>query len=73
MAHGQLDISEKLLGKSHTLRIWAGQKVFGKEQQFAKAELEYRVALKEEPKDLPTQLALADTLYRLHSYNGSNR
>jgi len=68
MAMGQLDISEKLLGKSHTSHLGRAEG-FRQEQQFAKAELEYRVALKEEPKDLPTQLALADTLYRLHSYN----
>ncbi len=68
MAMEQLDISEKLLGKSHTSHLGRAEG-FRQEQQLAKAELEYRVALKEEPKDLPTQLALADTLYRLHRYN----
>lgn len=68
LAMDQLDISEKLLGVSRTSHLGRAEG-FRQKQQWAKAELEYRAALKEEPRDLPTQLALGDILYRLRRYN----
>jgi tetratricopeptide (TPR) repeat protein len=41
---------------------------FRQEQDFVHAETEYKVALEETPNDLTTQLAYADTLYRLRRY-----
>ncbi|MGB7132550.1 MAG: tetratricopeptide repeat protein, partial [Candidatus Sulfotelmatobacter sp.] len=63
----QLSTSQKLLGKSHIWRL-ARAEAFRQEQDYARAEPEYRIALQEDPNDLPTQLAYADTLYRLRRY-----
>jgi tetratricopeptide (TPR) repeat protein len=63
----QLSTSEKLLGKSRTWHLGRAE-AFRQEQDFEKAELEYRVALQENPNDLPTQLQYADTLYHLRRF-----
>jgi len=63
----QLSTSQKLLGKSHIWRL-ARAEAFRQEQDYVHAETEYRIALQEDPNDLPTQLAYADTLYRLRRY-----
>ncbi|MGA2387431.1 MAG: tetratricopeptide repeat protein [Candidatus Sulfotelmatobacter sp.] len=66
----QLDAAQKLLGKSHALRL-ARAEAFRQEQDFVHAESEYRAALEEDPNDLPTELAYADTLFRLRRYQQS--
>ncbi len=66
----QLSATQKLLGKSHVWRL-ARAEAFRQEQDYAHAEAEYRIALQEDPNDLPTQLAYADTLYRLRRYQQS--
>ncbi len=63
----QLEATQKLLGKSHAWRL-ARAEGFRQEQDYAHAEPEYRIALQENPNDLSTQLAYADTLYRLRRY-----
>jgi tetratricopeptide (TPR) repeat protein len=63
----QLTAAQRLLGKSHTWRL-ARAEAFRQEQDYAHAEPEYRLALQEDPNDLPTHLAYADTLYRLRRY-----
>lgn len=63
----QLETAQKLLGKSHAWRL-ARAEAFRQEQDFAHAEPEYRIALRESPNDLSTQLAYADTLFRLRRY-----
>ena len=63
----QLDVSQKLLGKSHAWHL-ARAEAFRQEQDFSHAEPEYRIALQEAPNDLSTQLAYADTLYRLRRF-----
>ncbi|HSZ64115.1 MAG TPA: tetratricopeptide repeat protein [Terriglobales bacterium] len=63
----QLESAQKLLGKSHAYHL-ARAEAYRQEQNFSKAEPEYRVALDEEPNDLPTRLAYADTLFRLRRY-----
>jgi tetratricopeptide (TPR) repeat protein len=60
----QLDISQKLMGKSHVWHV-ARAEGFRQEQDYAHAEPEYRIALQEVPNDLNTQLEYADTLFRL--------
>jgi len=60
----QLAAAQKLLGKSHAWHL-ARAEAFHQDQAFAQAEPEYRIALQEKPDDLPTQLAYADTLYRM--------
>jgi tetratricopeptide (TPR) repeat protein len=66
----QLEVTQKLLGKSH---IWhlARAEAFRQEQDFTHAEPEYRIALQETPDDLNTQLAYADTLFRLRRFQQS--
>ena len=66
----QLDAAQKILGKSHALRL-ARAEAFRQEQDFVHAESEYRAALEEDPNDLSTQLAYADTLFRLRRYQQS--
>jgi tetratricopeptide (TPR) repeat protein len=66
----QLNSVQKLLGKSHTWRL-ARAEAFRQEQAYSHAEPEYRVALQEVPNDLPTQLAYADTLYRMRRFQQS--
>jgi tetratricopeptide (TPR) repeat protein len=63
----QLEAAQKLLGKSHAWHL-ARAEAFRQEQDFTHAESEYRIALQETPNDLATQLAYADTLYRLRRY-----
>ena len=66
----ELDLAEKSLGQTRPWHL-ARAEGFRQEQKFANAEKEYRAALAETPDDLTTQLALAETLYRLHRYNDS--
>ncbi len=66
----QLDIVQKLSGKSHALHL-AKAEAYRQEQAYSRAEQEYRIALEEDPKDLTTQLAYADTLYHLRRYQQS--
>ena len=66
-ALSQLEISQKLLGKSHAWHL-ARAEAFRQEQDFAHAEPEYRVALQETPNDYTTQLAFADALFRLRRF-----
>jgi tetratricopeptide (TPR) repeat protein len=66
-ALAQLDIAQKMLGKSHSLHL-ARAEGFRQEQDFIHAEAEYRIALQETPNDLTTQVAYADVLYRLRRY-----
>jgi len=66
-ALAQLDAVQKILGKSHALHL-ARAEAFRQEQDFAHAEPEYRIALQETPNDLKTQLAYADTLYRMRRF-----
>ncbi|MGA8621089.1 MAG: tetratricopeptide repeat protein [Candidatus Sulfotelmatobacter sp.] len=63
----QLEATQKILGKSHAWRL-ARAEAFRQEQDYAHAEPEYRLALQENPNDLSTELAYADTLYRLRRY-----
>jgi tetratricopeptide (TPR) repeat protein len=63
----QLDAAGKILGKSHAWRL-ARAEGFRQGQDFAHAENEYRAALQEVPNDLTTELAYADTLFRLRRY-----
>jgi tetratricopeptide (TPR) repeat protein len=60
----QLDVAQKILGKSHAWHL-ARAEAFRQAQDFSHAEPEYRIALQETPNDLTTQLAYADTLFRL--------
>lgn len=69
-ALAQLDASQKLLGKSHSWHL-ARAEAFRQAQDFSHAEPEYRLALEETPNDLPTQLAYADTLYRMRRFQQS--
>ncbi len=69
-ALSQLDAAQKILGKSHAWHL-ARAEAFRQEQDFAHAEPEYAIALQETPNDLTTQLAYADTLFRLRRYQQS--
>ncbi|HEX4426835.1 MAG TPA: tetratricopeptide repeat protein [Terriglobales bacterium] len=69
-ALAQLDAAQKILGESHAWHL-ARAEGFRQEQDFAHAEPEYRAALRETPNDLVTQLAYADTLYRMHRFQQS--
>jgi tetratricopeptide (TPR) repeat protein len=69
-ALSQLNTTQKLLGKSHAWRL-AKAEAFRQQQDYSHAEPEYRVALQEVPNDLPTQLAYADTLYRMRRFHQS--
>jgi tetratricopeptide (TPR) repeat protein len=60
----QLGVAQKLLGKSRSWHL-ARAEAFRQEEDFARAEPEYRVALQENPNDLQSQLQYADTLFRL--------
>ncbi len=66
-ALAQLAAVQKLLGKSHAWHL-ARAEAFHQEQAFAQAEPEYHIALQEKPDDLSTQLAYADTLYRMRRF-----
>lgn len=60
----QLDVAQKIFGKSHAWHL-ARAEAFRQEQDFSHAEPEYRIALQETPNDLTAELAYADTLFRL--------
>jgi tetratricopeptide (TPR) repeat protein len=64
----QLDVAQKVLGKSHAWHL-ARAEAFRQQQDFLHAVAEYKTALDEEPKDLTTQLAYADALYRMRRYS----
>jgi len=66
----QLDAAQKLLGKSHTWHL-ARAEAFRQEQDFSRAEPEYRIALQETPNDLTIQLAYADILFHLRRFQQS--
>jgi len=66
-ALAQLSDAQKLLGKSHAWHL-ARAEAFRQEQAFVQAEPEYRIALQQTPDDVSTQLAYADTLYRMRRY-----
>jgi tetratricopeptide (TPR) repeat protein len=66
-ALSQLEVAQKILGKSHAWHL-ARAEAFRQEQDFTHAETEYKIALEETPNDLTTQLAYADTLFRLRRY-----
>jgi len=66
-ALSQLEAAQKLLGKSRPWHV-ARAEAFRQGQDFTHAEPEYRIALQENPNDLPIQLALADVLFRLRRY-----
>ncbi len=63
----QLDVAQKILGKSHSWHL-ARAEAFRQEQDFPHAATEYQTALSEDPKDLTTDLAYADVLYRMRRY-----
>ncbi len=63
----QLDAVQKILGKSRTWHL-ARAEAFRQEQDFPHAATEYRTALAEDAKDLTTELAYADVLYRMRHY-----
>jgi tetratricopeptide (TPR) repeat protein len=69
-ALAQLEAAQRLLGKSHTWHL-ARAEAFRQELDYAHAVNEYRIALSEDPKDLSTELAYADVLYRLRRYEES--
>ncbi len=69
-ALAQLDAAQKILGESHAWHL-ARAEGYRQEQDFSHAEPEYRAALRETPNDLTTQLAYADTLYRMHRFQQS--
>jgi Tfp pilus assembly protein PilF len=62
-ALAQLDAAGKLLGKTHAWHL-ARAEAYRQSQDFAHAVPEYRLALAEDPNDLPAEMAYADTLYR---------
>jgi tetratricopeptide (TPR) repeat protein len=66
----QLDSVQKLLGKSHAWHL-ARAEAFRQEQDYSHAVPEYRIALEETPNDFSTQMAYADTLYRMRRYQES--
>ena len=69
-ALSQLDAAQKVLGKSHAWHL-ARAEAFRQQQDFPHAINEYRIALAEDPKDLTTELAYADSLYRTRRYQES--
>lgn len=64
----QLEAAERILGKSHAWHL-ARAEAFRQESDFPRAASEYRIALTEDPKDLTTELAYADILYRMREYS----
>lgn len=63
----QLEATEKILGKSHAWHL-ARAEAYRQEADFPHAADEYRTALAEDPKDLTTEVAYADVLYRMRKY-----
>lgn len=58
----QLEAAGKILGKKHPWHL-ARAEAYRQTLDYSHAAAEYRIALAEEPGDLPTRLAYADTLY----------
>ncbi len=63
-----LDAAQKILGNSRPMHL-ARAEAFRQEQDFPHAAGEYRIALSEDQNDLPTELAYADSLYRMRRYD----
>ena len=63
----QIEAVEKINGKARYLHL-ARAEAYRQQQAYTRAEHEYRIALQENPNDLPTQLALADTQFRMRHY-----
>src|SRR5258708_20467566 len=63
----QLDIAEKILGKTRVSTLGRAEG-FRQEHKLHEAVAEYTAAMKEDPKDLVTQLALADSLFHLRRF-----
>ncbi len=63
----QLEAAQKSLGKSRPWHL-ARAEAFRQEVDYPHAAAEYRTALAEDPKDITTQLAYADVLYRMRQY-----
>ena len=63
-----LDAAQKILGNSRPMHL-ARAEAFRQEQDFPHAAGEYRIALTEDQNDLPTELAYADSLYRMRRYD----
>src|SRR5437879_13446778 len=66
----EADLAARLLGESRTTHL-ARAEAYRQQIMLRQAEGEYRAALKITPNDVPTRLALADTLYRQHHYGDS--
>src|SRR5262249_7221620 len=66
----ETDRAQKLLGDSRAIRL-ARAEAYRQQVMLDTAEIEYRAALKFQPNDVPTHLALSDTLYQLRRYEGS--
>jgi tetratricopeptide (TPR) repeat protein len=66
-ALAQLEAVQKILGKSHSWHLARGE-AFRQQQDFSHAAAEYQTALNEDPKDLTTEMAYADVLYRMRRY-----
>jgi len=64
----QLEAAQKIMGKSRQWHL-ARAEAFRQEQDFPHAADEYQIALKEDPKDLTTELAYADVEYRMRHYD----
>jgi len=63
----QLDAAHKILGESRPWHL-ARAEAFRQEFDYPHAAVEYRIALEEDAKDVTTQLAYADVLYRMRQY-----
>jgi tetratricopeptide (TPR) repeat protein len=63
----QLEAAQKILGKSHPWHLARGE-AFRQQHDFPHAATEYRTALDEDPKDVTTEMAYADVLYRMRRY-----
>src|SRR5260370_7570692 len=66
-AMGEVNTAEKILGPSRVTHMTRAE-AFRQQMRFPDAEKEYRAALTYAPNDPDVELALADTLYRLHRY-----
>src|SRR2546426_648391 len=66
----EAELAARLLGESRTTHL-ARAEAYRQQIMLRQAEGEYRAALKITPNDVPTRLALADTLYRQHHYGDS--
>ncbi len=66
----QLDAAQKILGQSRPWHL-ARAEAFRQELDYSHAAGEYRIALAADPKDIKTQLAYADVLYRMRQYQNA--